>query len=105
MQAAAIPEDELGVFLRSRGLHADGARAVAAAGDGRSESGDVTKRHEFPPRWAGLEGGEESPRAGEGCLRRKEKARAEVTALLTLRKNLETFGGDAGDDTPTKNAT
>ena len=38
-------------------------------------------------------------------LHRKDKALAEVTALLVLKKKLEAIWGDEDDNTPTKSGT
>lgn len=98
MEAAAIPEDELGAFLRSRGLHAaqleEWRRLILEALAKGKNAGNAR-------------GSKEAKRVREleKDLRRKEKALAEVTALLTLKKKLEMLWGDAGDDTPTRNAT
>jgi transposase-like protein len=100
LEAAALSDAELGEFLRRNGLH------TAQLEDWR---GLVTEAAQAalagPKRRA-----KKSPEARrikelEKELRRKEKALAEVAALLALKKKAQEIWGDADDDTPTTNGT
>lgn len=90
LEAAAVPEAELGEFLRRKGLHAAQLaewRAQALSGlDGRR---------------AKKAAAEEARRVREleRELRRKEKALAEAAALLVLKKKAQEIWGDEDDDT------
>jgi len=98
VRAAELDDEELGAFLRREGVHEatlrqwQEAAAAALAGVGK-------------PR-----GGKKSPEAKrvaelERELRRKEKALAEMAALITLQKKVQAIWGDGGDDTSTRSAT
>lgn len=97
-QAAELSEKELGAFLRKEGVHKAQLEQwrvamidalSAPAKKKRSKSSKETKRI----------------RELEKDLRRKEKALAEVTALLALKKKLEAIWGDEDDGTRTRNGT
>jgi len=98
MQASTLSEEELGAFLRSEGLHAADLEAWRKAA--LSVLGNVPKR-------GGRKASPEAKkiRALEKDLHRKDKALAEVTALLALQKKLETLWGDEGDGTSTRKGT
>lgn len=91
MEAAAIPPNELGAYLRREGVHEaeleQWRTAVKSAFEGSA------------PKPAGR--GTEAKRIKdlERELRRKEKALAEAAALLVLQKKVRAFLGDADDDT------
>lgn len=102
MEASSIPDAELGEFLRRKGLHsaqleswrglvAEAAKAALSSGKGsrRTHASKETKRI----------------RDLERDLRRKDKALAEMTALLVLKKKLDLLWGDGDDDTRTGNGT
>ena len=101
MEAAALTNDELGAFLRREGVHEAQMQewretALEAATGALKDQ----KR----------KGSERTPEARkirelERELRRKEKALAEVAALLTLKKKAEEIWGDGGDDTNTGRGT
>ena len=90
LEASALPEAELGEFLRRNGLHeADLAAWREAA-------------------LAALSGGQAGPSRGsegkrvrelEKELRRKDKALAETAALLVLQKKVRAIWGDGDEDT------
>ena len=96
-ETSQLTEDELGAYLRREGLHEarlqewrTAITAALKAGNGRS--------------------GKASPdakriRALEKDLRRKEKALAEVVALLALKKKVQEIWGDEDDDTDTRSGT
>ncbi len=92
LEAAAVPEAELGAFLRRKGLHeallAEWRKQVtegaveALRGSGRRDTQRV--------------------RELERELRRKDKALAETAALLVLKKKVQAIWGDEDDDTDPK---
>lgn len=96
IRAAQLPEDQLGAFLREVGVHStqvEGWRktmleALKAASKGKKATPEAKKI-----------------RALEKDLARKEKALAEMAALLALKKKLEVLMEGGDDDTPTKNGT
>jgi hypothetical protein len=95
-EAAKLSDADLGAFMRKEGLHEaqlDEWRAL------------VTQALTGPKKRA-----KKSPEARrvkelEKELLRKDRALAEVTALLALKKKVQAIWGDEDDDTPTKNAT
>jgi len=99
IEAARVPEAELGALLRQRGLHAaqleEWRRLVTGALQGsRKPAGSRPD-----PK------AQKQIKALERELQRKDKALAEVTALLALKKKLEMLWGDEADDTPTRSGT
>lgn len=101
LEATALSDDELGEFLRRKGLHtaqleewhrlATEAAQTALAGPkkGRAKKSPEARRI----------------KELEKELRRKEKALAEVAALLVLKKKVQEIWGDEDDDTPTRSGT
>lgn len=97
LEAAAVPEAELGAFLRRKGLHAaqlaewrkQVSEGAVAALSGRTSKADR--------KAASVEA--RRVRALERELRRKEKALAEAAALLVLKKKAQAIWGDEDDDT------
>ena len=91
LEASRLKDAELGEFLRRRGVHeatlaqwrADAEAGLAEAPGRRRPSAEARKVV-----------------ALERELRRKEKALAEVSALLVLKKKAELLWGDEDDDTP-----
>ena len=95
IEASSLSEEELGRFLRSRGLHASHLaewRAQAAAGF--EKSGRETRRSPADKRRIN---------ELEKQLRRKEKALAEAAALLVLQKKVQDIWGDEDDSTEPTN--
>jgi len=99
IEASAVPESELGEFLRAKGLHAAQLeewrrlmKAALAPGGGKggrpAEKSDKKRLQEL-----------------ERELRRKDKALAETTALLVLKKKLAMLLGDEDEGTPTRKET
>lgn len=94
LEAAAVPETELGVLLRRKGIH------------------EAQLREWRQQAVAGLQGaGKRSKTAAadarrlrqlERELARKEKALAEAAALLVLKKKAQAIWGDEDDDTDPK---
>lgn len=98
IQAANLSEVELGAFLRHEGLHAADLEAwrqaaLAVLGDRPQRRG-----HKASPEAKKIH-------ALEKDLHRKDRALAEVTALLALQKKLELLWGDEGDGTSTRSGT
>ena len=91
MEAAAIPPNELGAYLRREGVHEAELEQWRTAVKSAFE--------DSAPKPAGR--GTEAKRIKdlERELRRKEKALAEAAALLVLQKKVRAFLGDADDDT------
>lgn len=100
LEASALGEAELGAFLRRKGLHevdlAEWRRVAldALAGEPRGRTKtkpvDVKRVREL----------EREVKSLSEDLRRKEKALAEVTALLVLKKKLGALRLDEDDDEP-----
>ena len=99
-EAAELPEEELGAFLRRNGLHEaqleEWRHKVEEAALGALEKSKKGRRQASPEA--------KRIRELERELNRKDKALAEVTALLALKKKLEALLGDGDDDTPSRNA-
>lgn len=100
MKAASLSDDEVGAFLRSEGLHEaqlEEWRALATDGAKAALSGSK-KRTAASPEVKKI-------KQLERELNRKDKALAEIAALLALKKRMEEIWGDGDDDTVTRNAT
>jgi transposase-like protein len=90
LKAAALPDEELGGFLRSKGIHVAQLQewrelmlsGLNPASVQRSKKKTETKR----------------VRELEKELRRKDKALAETAALLVLKKKVQAIWGDEDDD-------
>ena len=101
LKAAALSDDELGAFLRREGLHEARleewrTKAMeAATGALKAPHG---KRSERTPEFRKI-------KELERELLRKDRALAEVTALLALKKKIQELWGDEDDDTPTRKET
>jgi transposase len=101
LEAAAVPEAELGAFLRRKGLHAaqlaewrkQVTEGAVAALQGRSSKADRKAASVEARRVRNL----------ERELRRKDKALAEAAALLVLKKKAQAIWGDEDDDTDPEN--
>ena len=95
-EAARLSDTELGAFLRKEGLHdaqLDDWRALAT----QALTGPKKRAKKSP----------EARRVKEleKELLRKDRALAEVAALLALKKKAQAIWGGEDDDTPTRNAT
>ena len=96
IEAAAVPEAQLGGFLRRQGLHA------AQLQDWRQQvlsglQGPSSRRSKKPTAEA------RRLRELERELARKDKALAETAALLVLKKKVQAIWGDEDDHTAPKN--
>ena len=100
LEAAAVPEVELGAFLRRKGVH------EAQLAEWRQQVTQLAV--------AGLRGPSKRDRKAasvearrvrdlERELARKEKALAEAAALLVLKKKAQAIWGDEDDDTDPRN--
>ena len=101
LEAASLSDKELGAFLRRRGLHE--AQLVKwrevvmqASKDALGGAKEKAKKNA---------GEAKRIKALERELHRKEKALAEVAALLTLKKKANLIWGGEDDDTSTRNGT
>lgn len=98
LKASELSKDELGAFIRQEGLHEaqlDEWRVritQALAGGSRNKQAKTTPQAK-------------QIRQLERELHRKEKALAELAALLALQKKAREIWGDGDDDTAAKNAT
>ncbi len=94
-QASQLSENELGEFLRREGLHAsqliEWTELVQTAA--------LTKLAPQKRSKSKLSPEEKTIKGLEKELSRKEKALAEVTAILVLKKRIQAIWGDEGDDT------
>ena len=94
LEAAGIPEAELGAYLRTKGVHEAQLREwrqQALAGL-QGKAGDRAASKEDARRVRQL----------ERELNRKDKALAEAAALLVLKKKAQEIWGDEDDDTDPK---
>jgi len=90
LEASQLSEDELGEFLRRKGLHREHLDAwVEALEDALARS----------PRRAGRSADAKRIKELEREISRKDKALAETTALLVLKKKLAVLWGEEDDDT------
>lgn len=99
IEASAVPEAELGEFLRTKGLHAvqleEWRRLMKAALAPGGGKGGRPAKNSDKKRLQEL----------ERELNRKDKALAEMAALVTLKKKLAALWGDEDENTPTRSAT
>lgn len=100
LEAAAVPEAELGAFLRRKGVHeaqlAEWRQQVTQAAVSGLRGPSKRDRKE-----ANVEA--RRVRDLERELVRKEKALAEAAALLVLKKKAQSIWGDEDDDTDPRN--
>ncbi len=96
LEAAAVPQAELGAFLRRKGIHEAQLvewREAAMAGLQRPSRSER--------KAASLEKAKIQKLERE--LQRKDKALAEAAALLVLKKKVQAIWGDEDDDTTPEN--
>ena len=98
LEASQLRDEELGEFLRREGLHESRLQEWVEAAATALSSTRSRKSKKTSPEAKRI-------RELEKDLRRKEKALAELAALLTLKKKLETLWGDEDDDTSTRSGT
>jgi transposase len=101
IEASSLSDEDLGAFLRREGIHEAQLEAwratVMEAATGALKAPHAKK-------------GERTPEARkikelEREINRKDKALAEVTALLALKKKIREIWGDEDDDTATRRGT
>jgi len=90
-EASSLSEEDLGIWLRRKGLKESHLRAWRQASLEALESPRPRRRGKSPEA--------QRIRTLEKELDRKEKALAEAAALLVLKKKVEAIWGDAEDDT------
>lgn len=95
VEAAELSDADLGAFLRRQGLHEaqlqQWREAIAVALGERPTGKPSAEARDL--------------KALRKELLRKEKALAEMAALLTLQKKVRALWGDEDDDTPTRSGT
>ncbi len=97
LEAASLSEDQLGAFLRDKGLHETYLqqwRMRMLSGLGKTPKAKKTKRSSADAKRI---------RSLEKELKRKDKALAETAALLILKKKALEIWGDEDDDTARRN--
>ena len=98
IEAATVPEAELGAFLRRQGLHEAQLREWRQQVlEGLARPAPGAKKKPTP------EG--RRVRQLERELARQDKALAEAAALLVLKKRAQAIWGDEDDDTTTKSGS
>lgn len=93
LEAASLSDDELGAFLRRHGVHE--AQLIEWRTVVMQASKEALDGARKPPKNAREA---KKIKALERELRRKEKALAEVAALLALKKKADQIWGDEDDD-------
>ena len=97
LEAAAIPDEQLGAFLRRKGIHEthlEQWRMQMLGGLGKRGTNEKPSRRNADVKRI---------RSLEKELRRKDKALAETAALLVLEKKVQEIWGDEDDDTAKRN--
>jgi transposase len=94
VEAAEISDADLGEFLRSKGLHMAQLEEWRSAAQQALDSPAKPTRRKSSPEAKRI-------KALEKELLRKDRALAEVTALLALKKRMQELWGDEDDDTTT----
>jgi transposase-like protein len=100
VEATTVADADLGEFLRKRGLHAaqlEEWRRLAAEGAQAALTPGSQRHHEHP------KSDHRRIRELERELNRKDKALAELAALVALKKKLDLLWGDEGESTPRRN--
>lgn len=93
LEAEGLSDEELGAFLRRKGLHRAYIERWKAAMQSALD-GSAKKRRSGRSKEA------RKIRELESELRRKDKALAEASALLVLKKKAQAIWGDEDDDIP-----
>lgn len=94
LEAEGLSDDELGAFLRRKGLH------EAHLARWRAAMQSALERK--PKKRSGNTKEARKIRQLERELQRKEKALAEASALLVLKKKAQAIWGDEDDDTASR---
>jgi len=97
MEAAALDDEQLGAFLREKGLHMTHLEQWRKQMlDGLQHTGSKKRARDKKENTKRI-------RALEKELRRKDKALAETAALLVLKKKVQEIWGDEDDPTAGSN--
>jgi len=96
--ATRLTDEELGAFLRSEGVHEATLLEWQAAATSALGSVPTKRRNKKTPEAKKIVQLERE-------LVRKEKALAELAALITLQKKVREIWGDGGDDMNTRSGT
>jgi len=98
LEATGIPDEQLGAFLRSKGLHETHLQQwrlqMLSGLDKKTAPRKKTKRNGTDVK---------KIKALEKEVKRKDKALAETAALLVLKKKVHQIWGDEDDDTDLRN--
>jgi len=100
VEASGLSDDELGAFLRRKGLHEatlNQWRDLVASALGRPQPKNKKSRE--------LKEAEKRVRKLERELKRKNAALAETAALMVLKKKARAIWGDEDDDTDPKSGS
>ncbi len=97
MEAASLDDQQLGAFLRLKGLHQTHLEQWRSQMLNGLQNGSAKKRSKQKS------GETKRIRALEKELRRKDKALAETAALLVLKKKVQEIWGDEDDPTAGSN--
>lgn len=100
-ESSQLGDEELGIFLRRKGLHATQLKEWTKIVK------DAALASLTPPKRSRAKSTPEEKkiRALEKDLNRKDRALAEVTAILALKKKIQELWGDEDDDTTTGSGT
>jgi transposase-like protein len=96
-EATRLTDEELGAFLRSKGVHEATLNEWQKAAVAGLEPASSARRKKSPEA--------KKIKELERDLHRKDKALAEMAALITLQKKAQAIWGDGGDGTDTKKGT
>lgn len=100
-QTSQLTDDELGAFLRREGVHTsqlnEWLEVVKTASLAALTPSKRSRAKKSPEQ--------KKIHALEKELNRKDRALAEVTAILVLKKRIQEIWGDADDDTDTRSGT
>jgi len=91
LEASRLTDEELGKFLREKGLHSAQLEEWRLAAEVALDSPKKSGRRRVSPEKKVIKGLEKD-------LRRMEKALAEAAALLVLQKKAQAIWGDGDDD-------
>lgn len=97
-ESMGLADEELGEFLRKEGVHEATLLEWQAAAAAGLASASKTRRAKQSPEAKEL-------KELKRDLRRKEKALAEMAALIVLQKKVQAIWGDGADGTDTRSGT
>ncbi len=97
LEAATLSDEQLGAFLRSKGLH-----ETHLAQWRLQMLNGLGKQHPYPKTKKNISDSRQI-KVLEKELLRKDKALAETAALLVLKKKVQEIWGDEDDNTSAKN--